>query len=219
MRLYNKDEKTGELYHHGIKGQRWGIRRFQNEDGSYTTEGVNRRKEQIKNYTKTIKSLSKKEFNLYTGNPNESKSQDIAQFKRNIKLQPYYKNSMAIVSKNGNVTMAYLNNHPVWGKQWAMAWATDPKARGTGVTQANLKETIELIKENGDIPISAIIAPENIASIKTAEKAGFKEVATIYDPQTNKYEKKYVYGDNADKMKKAYEDKMNKYKKEAANAK
>lgn len=24
-----------ELYHHGVKGQRWGIRRYQNEDGSY----------------------------------------------------------------------------------------------------------------------------------------------------------------------------------------
>ena len=28
-----------ELYHHGIKGQRWGIRRFQNEDGTLTTAG------------------------------------------------------------------------------------------------------------------------------------------------------------------------------------
>lgn len=28
-----------ELYHHGIKGQRWGVRRFQNEDGSWTSEG------------------------------------------------------------------------------------------------------------------------------------------------------------------------------------
>ena len=28
-----------ELYHHGIKGQKWGIRRFQNEDGSLTAEG------------------------------------------------------------------------------------------------------------------------------------------------------------------------------------
>lgn len=34
---------TSELYHHGIKGQRWGIRRFQNEDGSYTAEGKRRR--------------------------------------------------------------------------------------------------------------------------------------------------------------------------------
>lgn len=27
------------LAHHGIKGQKWGIRRFQNEDGTLTTEG------------------------------------------------------------------------------------------------------------------------------------------------------------------------------------
>ena len=27
------------LYHHGIKGQKWGIRRFQNEDGSLTSAG------------------------------------------------------------------------------------------------------------------------------------------------------------------------------------
>lgn len=39
-----------ELYHHGIKGQRWGVRRFQNRDGTriathrktYTTFGANR---------------------------------------------------------------------------------------------------------------------------------------------------------------------------------
>jgi len=33
-----------ELYHHGIKGQRWGIRRFQNKDGSYTSAGKSHRK-------------------------------------------------------------------------------------------------------------------------------------------------------------------------------
>lgn len=30
---------TDELYHHGIKGQRWGIRRFRNDDGSLTAAG------------------------------------------------------------------------------------------------------------------------------------------------------------------------------------
>lgn len=30
---------SDELYHHGIKGQRWGQRRFQNEDGSLTADG------------------------------------------------------------------------------------------------------------------------------------------------------------------------------------
>lgn len=31
-----------ELYHHGIKGQKWGVRRFQNEDGSLTSQGKQR---------------------------------------------------------------------------------------------------------------------------------------------------------------------------------
>lgn len=34
-----------ELYHHGIKGQKWGVRRFQNEDGSRTSAGLKRYKE------------------------------------------------------------------------------------------------------------------------------------------------------------------------------
>ena len=31
-----------ELYHHGIKGQKWGVRRFQNKDGSLTAAGKTR---------------------------------------------------------------------------------------------------------------------------------------------------------------------------------
>lgn len=31
-----------ELYHHGIKGQKWGVRRFQNPDGSLTSAGEQR---------------------------------------------------------------------------------------------------------------------------------------------------------------------------------
>lgn len=33
---------SDELYHHGIKGQRWGVRRYQNEDGSLTSAGKKR---------------------------------------------------------------------------------------------------------------------------------------------------------------------------------
>ena len=30
------------LYHHGIKGQRWGVRRYQYSDGSLTPAGIAR---------------------------------------------------------------------------------------------------------------------------------------------------------------------------------
>lgn len=49
-----------ELYHHGIKGQRWGVRRFQNRDGSLTSKG--RVRYNIDNYVseKRQKKQSKK---------------------------------------------------------------------------------------------------------------------------------------------------------------
>lgn len=42
MRNYNCASCDEELYHHGIKGMRWGVRRFQNPDGSLTKAGIRR---------------------------------------------------------------------------------------------------------------------------------------------------------------------------------
>lgn len=69
----------GDIYHHGILGMHWGVRRFQNEDGSLTSAG-RRRLKQIakadskwakKNYNKIYKvtyKKSKKELNDYVVN-------------------------------------------------------------------------------------------------------------------------------------------------------
>ena len=36
---------TNELYHHGIQGKHWGVRRFQNKNGTLTSAGKNRYKD------------------------------------------------------------------------------------------------------------------------------------------------------------------------------
>lgn len=59
----------GELYHHGTKGMKWGIRRYQNKDGSLTPAGKKRyaqeeaklkeREKSIKSHERTKAKLSK----------------------------------------------------------------------------------------------------------------------------------------------------------------
>lgn len=50
---------NGELYHHGIKGMKWGVRRYQNKDGSLTPAGKKRYKP---NYADEAKGMTDQEL-------------------------------------------------------------------------------------------------------------------------------------------------------------
>lgn len=133
----------------------------------------NSTRSKIRNYNKVIDSLTDEEYRLFSdgGDRNEEKKF----IKKYAKWQQGHQDTRVFVSKYGNVTMASLETNGLGNKEWNIGWATDPKSRGTWVTQSNVKEAIKFIRKYSDIPISAVIENENIASQKTAEKAGFKD--------------------------------------------
>lgn len=53
---------SNELYHHGIIGQKWGIRRFQNKDGTLTDAG----RERYNKFADTERSVINKLSNSYS---------------------------------------------------------------------------------------------------------------------------------------------------------
>lgn len=57
-----------ELYHHGIKGMKWGVRRYQNKDGTLTAEG----RKHFENYNTEKKlhdNVSKEAVKVWKKNP------------------------------------------------------------------------------------------------------------------------------------------------------
>lgn len=60
-------DKNPYLYHHGILGQKWGVRRFQNKDGSFTRKGKERYNKSKDNYDNAKNDLDKAKENYKNG--------------------------------------------------------------------------------------------------------------------------------------------------------
>lgn len=95
------------LSHHGIKGMKWGVRRYQNKDGSLTSAG---KKRSWSEDAKTAKSLKKKKLN-------EMSNSELRKLNERQNLERTYKQmnkshiakGMAFVTSAAAVTSTAIN--------------------------------------------------------------------------------------------------------------
>lgn len=84
-----------ELYHWGIKGQKWGIRRYRNEDGTLTEEGKRRyargeeRKSKVRNILGSRKTSTLKEAR--NKNVEEMSNQELQEYVNRLNLERNYR--------------------------------------------------------------------------------------------------------------------------------
>ena len=77
---YNYVPDSYELYHHGVKGMKWGVRRYQNADGTLTPAGKKRDARWKKRNPKKAERAEKLRDSVI-----ESKKRAIATAKKNLK--------------------------------------------------------------------------------------------------------------------------------------
>lgn len=142
------------LMHHGIKGQKWGIRRFQNDDGSLTDAG-RRRYYRLAGYKDGVSLLEKK--SLF------GKSTDIYEIHSNGK-----KVGDAIVDDDGDTL------HLDW-----IGIKNSERRKGYGQKALNL--VIQDAMTRGKRYVTLDAAGLDPAAVHIYEKQGFKAVKQIDD--------------------------------------
>lgn len=109
-----------ELYHHGVKGQKWGVRRYQNKDGSLTLAGKKRALKMQDQYTRfsNDKKYRDKDGNMtYAGRKKALKMKEKYSELTGKQLKKYqYKNNQSTSPAPKQKSISEMSNQEIQDK-------------------------------------------------------------------------------------------------------
>ena len=171
------------LEHHGIKGQKWGVRRYQNADGSLTHEGrerygysrnIRRNRPHTDDINDIVRTLSKKERDFLGAEDGKD------WIDKNYENETLLNKANSFVIKQGNTPVSFVE---IWTNggttgQISLATRNDPQYRGKGYASQNVEKAIKWVDKYGKKSVKElewIADRNNTASINLAKKYGFVE--------------------------------------------
>ena len=163
-------EMNNELYHHGILGQKWGIRRFQNKDGTLTEVG-RKRKNRIdaRESNEIYRSLTKEERKLVTADDKPSN-----RFTDAAELRDYSVNTLTIYNKKKPISSVTVWKEDDENVALSVMTRNGYRYRNRGYGDLAVKKAIDWL-ENSDFKRAYWdVRADNTSSIKLAERNGFK---------------------------------------------
>lgn len=146
------------LMHHGIKGQQWGVRRFQNEDGTLTEEGKARYYNSLTdNQKKLYNKFSRKDQDRIERKLAEGKSftraaQETAQRRKNINDV-----KVAVVGTAAYLGMLAYVNPNFRNQMKAALFTTASKVASNGFVQRNAQKIRKMVNRHAMKKAGAIV--------------------------------------------------------------
>lgn len=162
----------GQLYHWGIFGQKWGKRRYQNEDGTYTEEGKERRRKTTPEERKTIKKerigraftpsvkTGKDKPNVTPAGQIAKSTQDIARTSSNV-LRRYDKTPQKSLSKYSDDDLRRMVNRKELEQRYNNLSSSNKKT-GMEITA----DILDTVGDVAAIGVSAVMILDMIKRIK-----------------------------------------------------
>ena len=185
-----------EVYHYGVKGMKWGVRRYQNKDGTLTNTGKKRLIEERRTKN-TAKTQNDVENIISSLNKKERERMGLVNDNDKYKTPDEYKLvAKRCMEKIGDIPISFFDlNEYDSGYNAVVATRSGKEYRGKSYALKVVKKGLDWYdknKSNLDKPIIWWAEKNNIGSQKLAEKAGFERDFSIEESDDEWLKKNWV---------------------------